>query len=131
MFRKVNPNLRDSNQISLSRTSYFVRFLLKICFFPVYIEGDKIMFRLFSCKTFVHVTLSFGLFSSFVVIGFILSGFTEVAMSMMLSVSLRTMLGLNIIITRRRILGSVETFKTYWIKIKIKTKIERDLDGTL
>ena len=131
MFRKVNPSVNHSNQISISRTSYFVRFLLKICFFPVYIEGDKIMFRLFSCKTFVHVTLSFGLFSSFVVIGFILSGFTEVAMSMMLSVSLRTMLGLNIIITRRRILGSVETFKTYWIKIKIKTKIERDLDGTL
>ena len=89
MFRKVNPNVKHSNQISLSRTSYFVRFLLKIWFFPVYVEGDKIVFRLFSCKTFIHITLSFGFFTTFLVIAYISSGFTEVLMSIWSSVSCR------------------------------------------
>ena len=87
MFRKVNPNV-----ISLSRTSYFARFLLKICFFPVYVEGDKIVFRLFSCKTLIHVTLSFGFFTTFLVIAYISSGFTEVLMSIWSSVSRRPIL---------------------------------------
>ena len=88
MFRKVSPNAKHSNQISLSRTSYFVRFLLKICFFPVYVEGDKITFRLFSCKTFIHITLSFGLFTTFNVLAYISSGLNEVATEIMSSVSL-------------------------------------------
>ena len=88
MFRKVNPNVEHSNQMSISKTSYFVSFLLKICFFPVYVEGDKITFRLFSCKTFIHITLSFGLFTTFNILAYISSGLNEVAMEIMSSVSL-------------------------------------------
>ena len=86
MLRKVNPNVEHSNQIS--RTSCFVRFLLKICFFPVYMEGDKIIYRLFSWKSFIHVTLSFGFFFLVLVLGFITSGLTEVVTSMMTNVGL-------------------------------------------
>ena len=86
MLRKVNPNVEHSNQIS--RTSCFVRFLLKICFFPVYMEGDKIIYRLFSWKSFIHVTLSFGFFFLVLVLGFITSGLTGVVTSMMTNVGL-------------------------------------------
>ena len=90
MLTKVNPNVQNLSK--MSRTSYFVRFLLKICFFPLYIKEDKIIFRLFSFKTIIHVTLSFGVFITVVVLAFLSSEFTKAAMSMLLSVSIKSII---------------------------------------
>ncbi len=48
------------------------------------------MFRLFSCKTFIHVALSLGVFITINVFAFMSSGLIEVARSMMTSVSFKS-----------------------------------------
>ena len=85
MFRNRKVNVQHMSQ--MSKTSYFINVLLKICFFPVSIKEDKIMFKFFSSKTFIHVTLSFGIFITVVLLGYLSNEFSKEAMSMLLSVS--------------------------------------------
>ena len=42
----------------MTKTSMFVRFLIKICFIPVTVKNDKIEFKILSCKTFVFFAYS-------------------------------------------------------------------------
>ena len=76
MMIKVKPTLNMEG--SCTWTSYFVRFLLKICFFPVYIEGQKVRFSFISLKTPVHIATNIGVFSSLYIIGMITSGWDAV-----------------------------------------------------
>ena len=39
MFVKVSPEVQPAG--SMSWTSYYVRFLIKICYFPIYMEGRR------------------------------------------------------------------------------------------
>ena len=40
--------------------SLFVELMVKACFLPISIEGDKIAFKIFSWKTFFHCLMSLG-----------------------------------------------------------------------
>ena len=44
----------------LFSASSFVQFLIKICFIPVQLNEDKIVFRIFSWRTLVHVLVYYG-----------------------------------------------------------------------
>ena len=61
MLIKVNPEKKAT--LKSTWTSRFVHMLIRIFFFPVTIEGDKVCFRWLSCKTLIHITLGFGLFT--------------------------------------------------------------------
>ena len=39
----------------MTKASMFVRFLIKICFIPVTVKNEKIVFKIFSCKTFIFI----------------------------------------------------------------------------
>ena len=45
---------------SVTKTALFVRFLVKICFFPVSGKNGKIYFSWISLGTMVYITLSLG-----------------------------------------------------------------------
>ena len=67
MLIKVNPEKKSA--LKSTWTSRFVLLLIKICFFPVTIEGDKVCFSWLSWKSLVHFTLGVGLFASLVFFG--------------------------------------------------------------
>ena len=77
MIMKVKPvALMDE---SYTKTSFFVRLLLKLCFFPIYLEGEKVRFSFLSWKTLVHLAISIGVFSSIYILGMYTSGSFEYA----------------------------------------------------
>ena len=67
MLLKVNPETKES--LKPTWTSRFVRLLLKICFFPVTIDGDEVLFSWLSWKTLFHFVISIGVYSSFSIWG--------------------------------------------------------------
>ena len=75
MLVKVKPNIQMDE--SCTWTSYFVRFLLKIWFFPIYIKGEIVRFSFFSWKTLAHLALNIGVLSSLYILGMYTSGFFE------------------------------------------------------
>ena len=86
MLIKVKPKAKMDG--SCTRTSYFVRLLLKICFFPVDIKGEKVKFSFLSWKTLIHLAFSFGVYSSLSVLGMYFNGFFETIMDIIPLVSL-------------------------------------------
>ena len=74
---KVKPEIMMDEPCT--RTSSFVRFLVKICFIPIYLKGEKVRFSFFSWKTLVHLTISIGVYSSLSILGMHISGFAEYA----------------------------------------------------
>ena len=54
-----SENKKDSGH-SVTKTALFVRFLVKICFFPVSGKNGKIYFSWISLRTMVYITLSLG-----------------------------------------------------------------------
>ena len=70
---KVSPKVQSAG--SMSWTSYYVRILIKICYFPIYMEGEKVTFSLLSLKTFIHFTLNIGIFIGLFLLTLFLSGF--------------------------------------------------------
>ena len=85
MIMKVKPEVLMDE--SCTRTSYFVRFLLRLCFFPIYLEGQKVRFSLFSWKTLVHLAINIGVFSLLLILGMQMSGYAEYAITQFLLVS--------------------------------------------
>ena len=85
MFRKVSP--KSNTAFSLTWTSSFVRFLMKICFFPIYIEGDKVIVKLLSWKTLVHIVVGIWVYLAIIILGFSTSGFADIALQLMQTVS--------------------------------------------
>ena len=51
----VTPNIYFANyeDEKITKTSMFVRFMIKICFLPISLKNDCIEFKIFSYKTFV------------------------------------------------------------------------------
>ena len=51
----VTPNIYFTNyeDEKITKTSMFVRFMIKICFIPISVKNDCIEFKIFSCKSFV------------------------------------------------------------------------------
>ena len=49
-------------------TAIFIKLLVKTCFLPISIKEEKIVFKIFSVKTFFHLFVSF----SYFIIGYIL-----------------------------------------------------------
>ena len=86
MLIKVKPKVKMDG--SCTWTSYFVRFLLKICFFPLYIKGERLVFSFLSWKTLVHLSISIGVYNLFGILGMYLSGFVENIMENLSIVSL-------------------------------------------
>ena len=58
----VTPNIYFTSyeDEKMTKTSMFVRFMIKICFIPISVKNDCIEFKIFSCKSFVF-------FASFVI----------------------------------------------------------------
>ena len=93
MAMKVKPeSLMDE---SCTRTSYFVRFLLRICFLPIYIKGQKVRFSFFSWKTLVHLAINIGVLTLLLILGMQMSGYAEYAMTQFLLVSYLVIPGLE------------------------------------
>ena len=59
MLIKVNPEKKSA--LKSTWTSRFVHLLIKLFFFPVTIEGNKVCFSWLSWKTLVHFALGIGL----------------------------------------------------------------------
>ena len=58
---EVTPNTKyftDHEDDKMTKTSIFVRVLIKICFIPVTVKNDQIVFKILSCKTFVFFACS-------------------------------------------------------------------------
>ena len=51
----VTPNIYFTNyeDEKITKTSMFVRFMIKICFIPISLKNDCIEFKIFSYKSFV------------------------------------------------------------------------------
>ena len=53
---EVTPNTKyftDHEDDKMTKASMLVRFLIKICFIPVTVKNEKIVFKIFSCKTLI------------------------------------------------------------------------------
>ena len=77
----------------------FILFLIKYCFLPISIENDKVIFKVFSWKTFIHCCGSFGYMILFLALSFILTSvnpekFYKVDSSFAINFSL-TLIGLS------------------------------------
>ena len=111
-----------------TRTSYFVRFLLKLCFFPIYFKGEKVRFSFLSCKTLVHLAMSIGVFSSIYILGMCASGSFEYAQKELLRVILdKDVLNFTLLIlsaitsgTFQHNLGNVVPHPEYWPSFMLK-----------
>lgn len=56
---EVTPNTKyftDHEDDKMTKASMLVRFLIKICFIPVTVKNEQIVFKIFSCKTFIFIT---------------------------------------------------------------------------
>ena len=69
MLIKVNPEKQSESELKSTWTSRFVQSLIRIFFFPVTIEGDKVCFSWLSWKTLVHFAFGIGLFASLAYLG--------------------------------------------------------------
>ena len=51
----VTPNIYFTNyeDEKMTKTSMFVRLMIKICFIPISVKNDCIEFKIISCKSFV------------------------------------------------------------------------------
>lgn len=58
---EVTPNkyFASHEDDKMTKTSKFVRFLIKIRFIPVTVKNEKIVFKIFSCNTFLFFICSF------------------------------------------------------------------------
>ena len=55
---EVTPNTKyfaNNEDDKMTKASMLVRFLIKICFIPVTVKNEKIVFKIFSCKTFIFI----------------------------------------------------------------------------
>ena len=56
---EVTPNTKyfaNHEDDKMTKASMLVRFLIKICFIPVTVKNEQIVFKIFSCKTFIFIT---------------------------------------------------------------------------
>lgn len=69
----------NQNAARKTWTATFLEFLVKTCFLPISIKGDKIVFKVFSWKTFFHIFLSMSYFilSSLLIFAFGSTGFDK------------------------------------------------------
>ena len=64
---KIHP--LKKGHAPITRTSMFIQFLIRICFIPVHVKNDKIVFKMISFKTMVFFITYVGLFITAIILG--------------------------------------------------------------
>ena len=60
MMKISSPENENGRHTHVTKTALFVRFLVKICFFPISVKNGQIFFSWISLKTFIYLFFSLG-----------------------------------------------------------------------